>query len=354
MGNSLHANPNEISTLPVLVLMPHNRCDCHCLMCDIWKQSKTREISEEQLQRHMTSLKKLQVRWVVLSGGEPLLHSDLFSLTHLLRKEGIRVTLLSTGQRLAELAAKIALQTDDAILSLDGPEQVHDKIRRVEGAFQNLARGIRAVREHRLSYPFSCRTTVQRQNFRLLRQTLWAAHSAGFDSISFLAADLTSAAFNRPGGWSETRRHEVGIPIDEIAGLEDEIECLIQEHAPDIRSGYIRESPEKLRRIAHHFRAHWGEIQPIAPRCNAPWVSAVVEADGTVRPCFFHKALGNLQTQSLVEVINSDEAQRFRRGLNVATNAICQRCVCSLHFEGTQSEVNGSDPQFNSNGETVV
>ena len=103
-------------------------------------------------------------------------------------------------------------------------------------------------------------------------------------------------------------------------------------HGPDLETGFIRESPEKLRRIVHHFRAHLGQAEPVAPRCNAPWVSAVVETDGAVRPCFFHEPIGNLMDQSLGEALNGPQAQAFRASLNVAENPVCRRCVCSLYL----------------------
>ena len=114
--------------------------------------------------------------------------------------------------------------------------------------------------------------------------------------------------------------------------LEAQVERVITERAQDIESGFIRENPEKLRRIVHHFRTQLGLVEPIAPRCNAPWVSAVVEADGTLRPCFFHQPLGNVTEKGLRQVINSPEAVRFRKGLDVATNPVCRRCVCSLNL----------------------
>jgi Fe-coproporphyrin III synthase len=332
---SFHSNPHWINHLPVLVVMPHSGCDCRCLMCDIWKDLKAREISEEQLQQHMASLKELCVSWVVFSGGEPLLHSNLFALTGLLRTAGIRVTLLSTGQRLSDFSAQVARHTDDSILSLDGPESVHDAIRRVTGAFRKLVLGMEEVRRHKPDYPFSCRTTVQRANFRYLRQTLETARSAGFDSISYLAADVTSTAFNHPESWNERDREKVAVPKEDIIDLENEIEHLIQEHASAIESGFILESPEKLRRIVRHFKAQCCIVEPAAPRCNAPWVSAVVEADGTVRPCFFHRAVGNIRNQPLVEIVNNSEALLFRKSLDVETNPTCQRCVCSLYLNST-------------------
>jgi radical SAM protein with 4Fe4S-binding SPASM domain len=324
----------SFSDLPVLVLFPHSRCDCRCLMCDIWRDQEIREIGVEEVKSHLEAIRRLRVQWIVLSGGEPLLHADLFGLCDVLRESGIRVTLLSTGLRLRPHAEAVATRTDDTILSLDGPESVHDQIRRVKGAYASLAAGMAEVRKYRPKYAFSCRTTIQRANFRCLRETIAAAREAGFDSISFLAADLTSTAFNRPNGWDTFRQKQIALNGNEVRLLKEEIEAVIHHHATEIQNGFIRETPEKLRHIVHHFRAHLGEVEPEAPRCNAPWNSAVIESDGSVRPCFFQKRLGNIRNQSLPDILNGSEAVHFREELDIARDPICQRCVCSLYWQG--------------------
>ena len=101
------------------------------------------------------------------------------------------------------------------------------------------------------------------------------------------------------------------------------------------------ESAGKLRNIVRHFRAHLSQAENVAPRCNAPWVSAVIEASGDVRPCFFHPALGNIHRQGFTDIINSPEALSFRATLDVASNEICKRCVCSLYVP-RQDEHNGT------------
>ena len=65
-----------IHQLPIVVLFPHNRCNCRCVMCDIWRIRQVREITRKDLEPHLDALLALQVRWVVLSGGEPQLASD--------------------------------------------------------------------------------------------------------------------------------------------------------------------------------------------------------------------------------------------------------------------------------------
>ncbi len=329
---------HRIHALPILVLFPHNRCNCRCVMCDIWRLRQVREVTSDDLQPHLDSIRALGVRWVVLSGGEPLMHSDLGSLCRLLRPEGIRITILTTGLLLKSRARPVAENVDDVIVSLDGPAEIHDRIRSVPKAFQRLAEGIKALREIRPEILVSGRCTVQRANLGSLRQTVRAAKEIGLNSISFLAADVSSQAFNRPEGWTPERQATVALDATEVDDLATETEALIHENFDDIATGFVMESPEKLRRIVHHFRAHLGQAPFIAPRCNAPWVSSVVEADGTVRPCFFHAPLGNLSDSPLYTILNSEAAIRFRRELDVPSNSVCQKCVCSLHVSEEKAD----------------
>jgi MoaA/NifB/PqqE/SkfB family radical SAM enzyme len=322
-----------ITNLPILILYPHNRCDCRCVMCDIWKNKDAQEIGLADLERHTADIVSLGVRWVIFSGGEPLMHSDLFALCRHLRRSGIRLTVLSTGITIEKNAASLVEHVDELIVSLDGPGIVHDRIRRVPGAFQKLSDGVSSI--HRLGpdFPVAARCTVQKQNFTHLAATVDTARAMGLQSISFLAADVTSTAFNRPEPWPMSRQSEVSLSNEDVERLDELIDALTVSHDGDFQTGFIRESPEKLRRIVLHFRAQLGQIEPVAPRCNAPWVSAVVESDGTVRPCFFHEPIGDIREQSLREALNSPRALEFRRSLNVAENPICRRCVCSLYLQ---------------------
>jgi MoaA/NifB/PqqE/SkfB family radical SAM enzyme len=186
--------------------------------------------------------------------------------------------------------------------------------------------------------PIHGRCTVQKSNFRYLRDTVRAAHTLGLDSISFLAADVTSEAFNRPLGWPRERQASIALDDSDVVGLDLEISTLISDCRQEIESGFISETPEKLRRIVTHYQAHLRHVQPVAPHCNAPWVSAVVEADGTVRPCFFHRPIGNIHEANLRDVLNGEPAMKFRRELDVARNPVCQKCVCSLYLAEEEAE----------------
>jgi MoaA/NifB/PqqE/SkfB family radical SAM enzyme len=326
----MNETSHRILELPILILYPHSRCNCRCVMCDIWRVRQVREITDTDLEPHLASMRALNVKWIVFSGGEPLMHRDLPSLCRMLRRDGVRLSLLSAGLSLEKHAGEVAEWMDDVIVSLDGPPEIHDAIRAVPEAFRRLERGVNAVRDQRPEIPIRGRCTVQKYNFRALCSTIRTAHELKLNSISFLAADVSSAAFNRPEGWTAERQQWVALNEAEVNALDLEIESLLRDYPEDLESGFVVESAEKLRRISLHFRAHIGRAVAVSPRCNAPWVSAVVESDGTVRPCFFHRPIGNIHDRTLVDVLNGNQALEFRRQLDVANDPTCRNCVCSL------------------------
>ncbi len=324
---------HHIYSLPVVVLMPHSRCNCRCVMCDIWKANHDRrELTTADLLPHVTTLKELGTKRVVLSGGEALMHSNLWALCAAIRGIGARITLLSTGLLLKRNAANVATWCDDVIVSIDGPRSIHDQIRGIPGAFDRLAEGVAALKAEKQGYPVTARCVIQRRNFRELPSIIAVARDIGLDGISFLAADVSSEAFNRPLGWDGDRVADVALDASEVAELERILDDTVIQFAREFASGFVAENPAKLRRIHQYYAALTGKGDFPRTVCNAPWVSSVVEADGTVRPCFFHRSLGNIKDRPLDEILNSPEAVEFRQNLDVRENPICRKCVCTLNL----------------------
>src|SRR5580704_14006839 len=115
--DSADLDVQRIQIVPIVVISPHNQCDCHCVMCDIWKIRDAKEFSVVDLERQIASFRELNVRWVVFTGGEPQKNSRLPVLARMLRDEGIRVTLLTAGLLLDAQAEAIAATVDDVIVS---------------------------------------------------------------------------------------------------------------------------------------------------------------------------------------------------------------------------------------------
>ncbi len=319
-------NP-RLNHLPILVISAHSRCNARCVMCDIWRTTESVRFTMQDLERQLGDIGDLGVEWVVFTGGEPLLNSDLIPMAARLRAAGIRVSVLSSGLLLGRFARELAAHVDEVIVSLDGPRGIHDRIRGVIGAFDQLAAGVRALRREAPGYRVSARCTIQRANHDVIVETARAAQSLDLDSISFLAADVSSEAFNHAASNRTQLSRSILPDPSEIDRLEGQFQALLDDPVSEI----VAESPAKLRRIVDYFRALTATAEPTAPVCNAPWVSAVLGLGGSVRPCFFHPPIGNVSGQSLRDALNGEAALDFRRNLDVASNPVCRRCVCSLH-----------------------
>jgi MoaA/NifB/PqqE/SkfB family radical SAM enzyme len=332
---------DRITTLPIVILMPHSACNCRCAMCDIWKDNQNlKQLTEKDITGLLASLKKFETRQVLMSGGEALLNPNFFRFCELLKTANIRVTLLSTGLTLKRHAKQLIEWVHDIIVSLDGDETTHDAIRNIPGAFNKLREGVVGIKSQKPDFKISARSVIHRLNFRKWPAIIDSARMIGLDQVSFLPGDVSSHAFNREILWSDSRQHEILIEETELAALQSVIEHLIEEYNEEFNSHYIAESPVRIRKIHEYYAAFYGLNAFPYKKCNAPWVSTVIEADGTVRPCFFHEQIGNIHNEDLGKILNADKAISFRKNLDIDTNSTCVKCVCYLNLPPRMNPVN--------------
>src|SRR5262249_31254557 len=122
---------------------------------------------------------------------------------------------------------------------------------------------------------------------------------------------------------------DLALSRDEIAAFEETVEHTIAAYRGEFDAGFVAESPDKLRRLPRYYAALAGD-EPVPPvRCTAPGVWVVIEANGAVRPCFFHDPIGNIRRTPLESIVG-DNLRAFRESFDVAGDPICRRCVCSL------------------------
>ncbi|MBV8503167.1 MAG: radical SAM protein [Paucibacter sp.] len=322
-----HEPPGQaLRALPLLTLYLSERCNSRCISCDWWRSGQ-RDFSVQMLERQLPALRRLGTEVVMLSGGEPLLHPEWMHIATLLRRHGIRPWLLSSGLAVAKHAAEIAHLFDSVTVSLDAADAArYARIRGVDG-FEAVCRGVSAMAE--LGRPVSVRTTVQSANYRELPQIARLARLLGAASISFLAADVgAGSAFGRHGEASP----EIALGHEDLPVLEAVLEELAEFEA----DGFVLESRAKLQRLAAYFRALLGEGEFPPVRCNAPEFSAVMEADGALRPCFFIPGSQLGVEEPLDERLNSVQQTSLRADIRAGQRPECRTCVCSMWRENAR------------------
>jgi MoaA/NifB/PqqE/SkfB family radical SAM enzyme len=320
---------NRTLVLPLLIFYPTSRCNSRCASCDWWKQSGADDLELDQIGAIADALPALGTRVVAFSGGEPLLRPDVFDAAALFSARGMTLHLLTSGVLLERFAERVSRHFTRVCVSLDATsDRLYERIRGVD-ALATVRRGIAKLRRIAPEIPLTARATIQRDNFRELPRLIDFAKALELDGISFLPADLSSLGFGRHVAPDQRVRTRLALDRDEVADLEATIERTIAVYGTDFQSGFVAESPAKLRRLPRYYAAVAGQEPFPRVSCNAPWVSVVVEADGSVRPCFFHAAIGNIRDTPIATIV-TENLRAFRQSLDVGEDPVCVRCVCSL------------------------
>ena len=108
------------------------RCNAKCGFCDIWEKPSP-YITIENATQNFKDLKRLGVKVIDFTGGEPLLHRDLPQLLDLAKSFGFITTVTSNALLYPKMAEKLKGKIDMLHFSLDSPdESKHNESRGVK------------------------------------------------------------------------------------------------------------------------------------------------------------------------------------------------------------------------------
>src|SRR5262245_20136596 len=102
LGDRIHA-------LPLAIVYVTDKCNSRCVMCDYWKSGQT-FLDMEHARKLAREFDRLRTRWVLLSGGEPLLHPQWAEIAQVLAGNHRQLWLLTAGlalKKYADTAAEI-------------------------------------------------------------------------------------------------------------------------------------------------------------------------------------------------------------------------------------------------------
>jgi len=328
---------SRLHRLPLATLYLTERCNSRCVTCDYWRYGRA-DMNLDAVRRLAPSLERLGTQVALLSGGEPLLNPDWAPIAELLREHGLKVWLLTSGLSLAKHARRAGALFHAITVSLDGTDrETYQAIRGLD-ALDNVCDGIRAAAAHGVAP--SLRVTVQRANYRQLPRFVAMAKELGARQVSFLAVDVANPhAFGR----TDDFKSDLALLPADLPVFDQVLRTLELEHAAEFQSGFIAESPKKLRRIREYFAAIHGLGAYPPVRCNAPEFSAVIGATGRVQPCFFitgpaASGAAGSGIDDLSAALNSHPMAALRSSIRAGERAECKTCVCSMwrdtdHFE---------------------
>lgn len=331
-----------------LTLELTHRCNLSCHMCDLYggrreidsirsrREEHGRELGIELVEKLCGSFGLLKP---ILSfgGGEPLMNPRATEMIRLAKTKRFVCTLTTNGTLLAPHARELVESgLDSIVLSVDGPEEIHDATRGVPGTFRRAREGaleiVRLKRETgRVKPRLRVNCTINSRNTAVLGAMPGIAEGFGAESLLFSHLWFWDreivARHNRACGdfcpVVEQNVHELDLidPAVVARGLAQAraaktslpVKCLPELDAEGIRRYYTD-------------RAH-----PVGrTACRAAWLSGFFMPSGELLPCLDY-SYGNLNERAFGELWNGPRARTFRKRLRAA--GIFPGCVrCCLLY----------------------
>ena len=154
-------------------------CNLNCVHCGSSAgRARHDELTTEECLDVVDQLADLGCELITLSGGEPMIRPDWFVIARAIADRGVHVNMVTNGLLITDRTAALVAESGmcNVGVSIDGPEEIHDRIR-AKGAFAKSMEGIRTLVRNGVSV--GVMTTINRWNIDHLAEIRQIAIDAG-------------------------------------------------------------------------------------------------------------------------------------------------------------------------------
>jgi len=118
------------------------RCNQRCVFCNIPHTNNgtpSKEPTMEQVNANLRDLRRLGVKLLDITGGEPLLYRHVVEMVTQAKKLGFQTSITTNGMLYPRFAEKLAGKVDALLFSLDSTDpDEHDRIRAMKSFHQTV------------------------------------------------------------------------------------------------------------------------------------------------------------------------------------------------------------------------
>ena len=343
--------PNRVPWPSIIYVSVNNRCNYFCEFCDIGLANLERKrvnsdfvynlMTEEMISfdvwksflDDVSSFKPI----IAITTTEPSLYRYLIDMINYIHHRGMQAWVTTNGYLLPQLADKLlAAKLDRLQVSIDGPAEVHNKIRGMPDGFERAMEGIRKIMEKReKGKPYvSINTVVCDLNYGRLVDTVNAVScdEITFSHLNFVTEEMAELQnrWHKPYVGTPTSLSRVKLETIDLDVLHEQGE-LLRRHKGRPRvvlSPYLdREGLEV------HYRRHMTP-HPYMHTCKAMSSVGQVLADGSITistRCLSTVRLGNIKNEPFSKIWRGEKFTAFREYMNkTGLMPACMRCCGAL------------------------
>lgn len=311
-------------------------CNLRCYMCGQWENDGAFKNFDKKTVKNRLTLEEIKVLInevkhfkpnITLFGGEPTLYPNWVKVLEIVKSAGLKCNIVTNGVNLSRWAEEIVnLELDEIIFSLDGPEEIHNKIRRVPGTFKKSINGFHSVNNLKRAKDkkkplININCTINEENYLFIDETISIAESIEADVLTFhhlLFLDTKTVTrfvtfFQKlfgqtPSDWSgfvidNPPKIDVDVLIKKIHAINDRKNKTKVSFYPNFSDSEIRQWYTKFSFKANSYKN----------RCLSLWMTTYIFPDGSVR--HYHTmnfSPGNIKFESFKNIWNNDLYKKYR------------------------------------------
>ncbi len=321
---------------PVVIWNLVRRCNLVCKHCYSISADKDfpGELSFEEVCRVMDDLHRFGVPVLILSGGEPLLRRDIFSIAHRAKRMGFYVALSTNGTLIdsGNIGDIEAVGFDYVGISIDGTRSTHDRFRRKGGSYDAALRGLRICRDRGIRV--GLRFTMTEENAAELPMLLDLKESEGVEKFYF-------SHLNYAGRGNKNRDSDAFLETTRKA-----MDLLFERALKDVQAGkrseYVTGNNDAdgvylLNWVSRRFPAQAGHMREKLVQWggNSSGINiGNIDNLGNVHPdtMWWHYTLGNVRERPFSAIWN-DTSDPVMAGLKARPRRIGGRCALCQHID---------------------
>ena len=344
-GTSDRLRYQSNSRAPVVVYNCTTKCNLKCLHCYSYNQSDTNRLSTIEAKQLLKQLADYNCPVVLFSGGEPLLHPNIFELLTESVHLNLRTVLSTNGTLInSETAKHLAdIGINYVGISIDGAEKTHDKFRNAPGSFAAAMKGFENCKKAGLKT--GLRFTITPYNYSEIEAVFDIAAKTEIRRICFYHLIHTGRAENITASLSDTQTRQAMDTILKRTRL------AVSKNSVDevLTVGNHADGPYILLKLL-------AERNPLAVLCEkllrdnggnkVGQKIAAISADGNVYPDQFWQnySLGNIKEKPFAQIWSSDNnpVLKMLRDKKTFADKRCKKCkwfeLCRGNFR-----FNGND-----------
>jgi MoaA/NifB/PqqE/SkfB family radical SAM enzyme len=321
------------SSMPLnIALFVTLKCNARCSICnleEILNDSRISDMPIHKIEELIHQVKRFKPS-IILFGGEPALRGDLARIIGMFKRSGMSVGMFTNGTALNEkkIQEYVDRGLDYIVFSLLGTREVHDRVLKIEGAYNKAVGNLRLFIRNRKNTSVIVHSTITFENIDSLSDLIDELTPLGLSGLRighptfFTGIDIENHyAVSRKLFPDEAIRplaQKVEIPPD----FAEKVVGLYRRHKDDVLF-----TPDLSEKGIRNWYSHRFSIER---KCLFVYRGMFILPNGDVLPCeSLNWKMGNIFTSNLLDIWNNNKYKKLRKNLKKGLLPACARC-CKL------------------------